>query len=798
MAGLPTHYRITSCCAQDVNTGLFRIPSIGVIATGVYEYTDTTFTEPTTGMEFIQGFCYNVENLGTSSTVYPTAFIQAQITFTGTECNTPGCPSCEVAVPIGYQIFSCCDTANVININIDFLGCGGELPNQQYVLNYIGEGFITSSGFVFDKNTCYNIIRIDNGIYETGPICEDFIVGIGYRVCEDAITDGFCPACDLGLEYLIFTNCCTEETILFKGIDASLYYGVQEYIGIPVDGLVNKCYGIEIGTVGDVTVPDIDAYNALLSPPLYNAGVNFISISNTDTNCETYITQCPSCVIPCYTLYDCDGNYFNTTSDLSAYVGSFVIVSNGEVSLIGSYLVLESSDSNCKNAIDTITVVELSEPCPIKCYQITGNPTTVTYINSDKELIVQLGGGKVCSYITPIVTGPVIGYVVELGLCVDGVCPDICFEFTNCQTGQVLVVSNSPSIIPYYAEEQIVTLQGYDGCWTIDISEVCDCPVSVTILQSFDGPDCAACLPIVNYKFTNCNNQDIIRYSIEDYSAYVGQTVELECGECWLVSEINYIPPSTQSIVILYTFPNCTACNRTYYKLTDCLESNNITYTYTDLLNYVGDVIKIKGCDTCFKVEETRDPVNAGIVELVDSYLGCPECLETFPCVCNRITNQATINKEFTYLNCLFEEVNIKLGPNETSEKICLINWVLTPEEEALVYIEHFGNCINGQCPVVPLPKRKVKPGYSTPSCDIEKYEKITCRSSEILYKQVMRLRYGLTNCCPEDDEKWLIKKELIDLDALRDPDYICRPVTSCCNQPINDCGCNTLKTCNS
>ena len=61
-----------------------------------------------------------------------------------------------------------------------------------------------------------------------------------------------------------------------------------------------------------------------------------------------------------------------------------------------------------------------------------------------------------------------------------------------------------------------------------------------------------------------------------------------------------------------------------------------------------------------------------------------------------------------------------------------------------------------------------------------------------------MRLRYGLTNCCPEDDEKWLIKKELIDLDALRDPDYICRPVTSCCNQPINDCGCNTLKTCNS
>jgi 5-methylcytosine-specific restriction endonuclease McrA len=28
---------------------------------------------------------------------------------------------------------------------------------------------------------------------------------------------------------------------------------------------------------------------------------------------------------------------------------------------------------------------------------------------------------------------------------------------------------------------------------------------------------------------------------------------------------------------------------------------------------------------------------------------------------------------------------------------------------------------------------------------------------------QVMRLRYGISNCCPEDEEKWLIKKELID-----------------------------------
>jgi hypothetical protein len=64
-----------------------------------------------------------------------------------------------------------------------------------------------------------------------------------------------------------------------------------------------------------------------------------------------------------------------------------------------------------------------------------------------------------------------------------------------------------------------------------------------------------------------------------------------------------------------------------------------------------------------------------------------------------------------------------------------------------------------------------------------------------------MRLRYGISNCCPEEEEKWLIKKELIDLDALRDSNYICQPVTTCCNQPLSSCGCDcntTLKTCNS
>ena len=44
--------------------------------------------------------------------------------------------------------------------------------------------------------------------------------------------------------------------------------------------------------------------------------------------------------------------------------------------------------------------------------------------------------------------------------------------------------------------------------------------------------------------------------------------------------------------------------------------------------------------------------------------------------------------------------------------------------------------------------------------------------------------RYGIDPCCAEDDIRWEIKKELIALKAIEDPDYTC--------QLITDCGCTT------
>ena len=144
--------------------------------------------------------------------------------------------------------------------------------------------------------------------------------------------------------------------------------------------------------------------------------------------------------------------------------------------------------------------------------------------------------------------------------------------------------------------------------------------------------------------------------------------------------------------------------------------------------------------------------------------------------------------------------------PEGTWDRISSIP--LPPQYEATIttvkcqaYYTFYGKCNNGVCPPVVYPKRSLKPGYNTPACEIWRYEQISCMAAEALYKQVLELRYGISNCCPEDDQKYLIQKELIDLKALVNPDYVCTAPSCGCNTGCNcsgnsGCGCSS-GTCN-
>jgi hypothetical protein len=659
-----------------------------------------------------------------------------------------------------------------------------------------------------------------------------------------------------------FTNCCDDTDYLEYRYDGTTSYGTLVRPITLYPGFTNACYRVTIYLTSDPVGLD----------PAPSLAYFTVITSDPEAKCTDYTEECPDCKPKCYTLYNCDGITFNSTNpDLESVVGQYVvIVADGENS---TWFVLENA-GDCTSPFNDFILDDVGpEPCPCKCYDVTGQFKLLTYIDCDGVLHETIGETLgFCSQIRPIVNGKLPNYqVTDNGLCIDGQCPAECYELTNCDTGEI-IYSTLQSLSQYVDTNTVVQIAGYDGCWSVaESEEICDCTVNVIVTQEYES--CGECLPIIAYKLTSCENANDIKYTYQDLADYVGQYVKLEDCGCFFVELIDYQPPSETTVVILTSFNSCVECLTQYYILEDCNEILDPIYTGSDLSAYLDDIVNVQGCEGCWSITEVEVPINPVPVTVTNTYVDCPSCTPPLPCLCNRITNYSTEEKEYEYIDCDDNSVSLRLTAGATSGKICLKRWVT--DYPGTDNLEIFGDCVLGGdfcyeykigigsyttatlyykncsgsvesqqtitqkspyiiticgvdnqtssniyivgtgsiqfekttvcytptlvCPII-TPKRKIKPGYSVPTCDIDKWEKITCRASEILYKEVMRLRYGLSNCCPEDDEKWLIKKELIDLAALVDPDYICKPVQSCgCPPSSCGCGCNsTLKTCNS
>jgi hypothetical protein len=590
-----------------------------------------------------------------------------------------------------------------------------------------------------------------------------------------------------------FTSCCDETVFLEFLYDGTTDYGTLVKPTTLFPGFSDSCYRVTTYLTGD--------WSGLNPAP----SLAYFTVITTDPEAKCtdveYQEIC-DCQPKCYTLYNCDGLSFNSTNPaLDDVVNQYVVIETIEGN--STWFVLENTGS-CTGPFNDFILDDLGPvPCPCKCYDVTGEFKQLTYIDCDGVLHETIGETLgFCSQIYPIVNGKLPNYqVTDNGLCIDGQCPTECYELTNCDTGEI-IYSTLQSLSQYVGTNTVVQIAGYDGCWSVDESEeICDCTVNVIVTQEYKS--CPDCLPIIAYKLTSCENGNDIKYTYQDLADYVGQYVKLEDCGCFFVELIDYQPPSITTVVILTSFVTCPECLAQYYILTDCNGLLDPIYTGSDLSAYLDDIVNVQGCEGCWSITEVEVPINPVPVTVTNTYVDCPSCTPPLPCLCNRITNYSNEVKIYEYLDCNDQLISLELAAGATSGKICLKRWVTDyPETDNL---EVFGDCsetnIQGiyTCPIV-TPKRKIKPGYSVPTCDIDKWEKITCKASEILYKEVMRLRYGISNCCPEDDEKWLIKKELIDLAALVDPDYICKPVQSCgCPPSSCGCGCNsTLKTCNS
>lgn len=704
---------------------------------------------------------------------------------------------------------------------------------------------------------------------------------------------------------ITFTSCCDREDVLkFRYTGGNYGSLVYPSPSLPAAaGFSNTCYQVKL------EFTDFNEWFSLPNSSLYPPAL-FTKLGLKEPKCEDFVfpNGCPECPTQCYTLYNCEGQFFNTTNDLSDFVYETYGYPVQLYEPIGGDIIngtwyVYINDGPCTTpdndfAVNDVTPIE----CECRCFEILlnsskGSITNVTYINCDGELITNTTATRFCSKISPIVNGQ--GFtIVEGDVCIDGTCPIVCYKLTNCDTGEI-IYSTLQTLYQYVGK--IVKLADYEGCWEVDVNNsincdcitvtietrggvteytaniitpyngwnrwtfvigsdnyyiwnsslnplsnwiiskdssgpipgqtyaesksnddcpelisdgtltgwviaeevpwinvqtevcpgVCECPVDIIVLQSFDT--CKDCLPVIAYRLQNCEKIYEVQYTTQDLSEYVGSVIETDCA-CWTVTQIDVVPPSETLVIIDNVFKTCNECLSTYYLLQDCAGEVGDIVTTTDLSTYVGQVIKIENCDTCWEVFETRTFTELSNVVVVTSYKECKECGIDLPCVCSKITNLTSSEQSIDYIDCEDEEQSITLLVGESSEKICLKKWILdTPQPlppNELLYPEYFGNCQNGVCPQ-PVFKnnRTVRPGYNTPICTPAKYDEITCRFADILYKIALEKRYGITNCCPDEDDKWLIKKELIDLQALKDPNYNCQECS---------CGCNSVNTCST
>lgn len=343
----------------------------------------------------------------------------------------------------------------------------------------------------------------------------------------------------------------------------------------------------------------------------------------------------------------------------------------------------------------------------------------------------------------------------------------------------------------------IQTSQFPDKCFFVLQVPVCDAPVPVTVTSSYVG--CAACQEtiVVYYELINCNNPEVIVYTSTDLSEYVGKyiTIDEYAGECFYVTVASGLVPSDIPVTPTGdTYEDCAECTAQHYILRDCTRQLPDFVTTTDLSEQVGSVIVISTCpETCWEVEETDITVVDGPISPVGQYEDCPECLRNlFPVNCFEFS----LTGEYPEANVTVwlpdgTEQSIDLNDKTlASIKGCYLTWIA---KDGIVTKE-FGLCVDNECPLPPRPKRKVTPGYDTPACTPEYYEKVECNFSEWMYKDVLEKRYGISNCCPEELMKWEIKHEMLMLDSLVNPDYDCQPPIDCgCPQPTTcNCSCNS------
>lgn len=296
--------------------------------------------------------------------------------------------------------------------------------------------------------------------------------------------------------------------------------------------------------------------------------------------------------------------------------------------------------------------------------------------------------------------------------------------------------------------------------------------------------NCYSIIPNIGccYQLTNCVTSEVI-ITNTNVSSSLGQVITISGHTgCWQVTTAQTCS-SAIAVTVLTTSANCVSCLPCYL-LVNCAQRGQTITTNTNLASYIGQTVQIVGYPgICWSISATTGCTQTTPVSIATSFVDCITCTK----VCYLLVDCAGVETSIVVgddLSALLGSV-IKLKHCDTCWQVQISNTCVGAV--SVVVVSTFRTCELCNPPLAcPAPEllhqRKVKPGYDTPGCSAEYSDKVNCEFAEQIFMQVKKRRYGISTCCEDDYQKWFIKKQLLDLRAIYDPELCvtCPPITCC------------------
>lgn len=598
--------------------------------------------------------------------------------------------------------------------------------------------------------------------------------------CAAFITE--CPTCNTSC-YALW-SCDGSIPVFTTNVDLSAYVGLNIVVTSvdPADNITSLCVFVE--ELANTTCTD--PIDITIDPVIY---------CDCDCACYTVIGNATS-----INYIDCEGNFvqvLNPETYNQFCARAYPLV---DAPIDETIVITNSGDCVQQQVLDPITCEENVEwVCPVKCYQLTecDNPTNIIYSTTAaleqivlNNQIITIDGFTECWEVkeSPIDCDcPINVTVLTVSSCCRVCKGDTNYKLTSCLNPNVFIYTSSD--LSLYIDQTIIR-KDCGGCWIVtEINTPIPTNTPIDVVQGFTN--CDECERI-HYLLTDCYNplNTIITYT--DLSAYLDQYIKLEwCPDtCWKVTTTTETENAGIVSDIQNSYEECIDCITDAKCICSTIKNYDAviqTYSYINCYGQLQTVTLAPGqksericvikwlvpesCN-CLVLTETNGTITQNVViypsgeyqnnkpvwtfnDSIIYYDGTKWILET---VSNNYYLESVVN-----LNC-------PVGTWHQSSSIPTQVTTVITTKECQNTIEYFGDCVNGICPPRKHTKKSVRPGYNTPACETWKYEEISCRAAEAMYRKVMELRYGISNCCGDDDEKYIIQKELVDLQALIPP----------------------------